>query len=170
MRYANITTVPKRGSRLELKNERGIFRCEIVRCILMGLLYESKYSTVDKNMSDCQMGGRKKKGCRYNIFILNGIIHEVLRSTKHKPVLLQVYDYSQMFDSIDLKEAISDMFDVGVKDDHLSLLYEANSEIYMAVKTQNGLTHRQTLKDIVLQALSAPCWLQFRLTQLEKIV
>ena len=136
----------------------------------MGLLYESKYSTVDKNVSDCQMGGRKKKGCRYNIFILNGIIHEVLRSTKHKPVLLQVYDYSQMFDSIDFKDAISDMLDVGVKDNHISLLYEANSEIYMAVKTQDGLTHRQTLKDIVLQALSAPCWLQFRLMQLEKIV
>ena len=97
------------------------------------------------------MGARKKKGCRYNIFILNGIIHEVLRSSKNKPVLLQVYDYSQMFDSINLKEAISDMYDVGVKDDNLSLLYEANSEIFMAVKTQNGLTDRQLLTDIVLQ-------------------
>ena len=29
MKYANITTVPKPGSRLELKNEHGIFRCAI---------------------------------------------------------------------------------------------------------------------------------------------
>ena len=79
MRFANISTVPKKGSRLELKNQRGIFRCTIARCVLMVLIYESKYETIDKNMSDCQMGARKKKGCRYNIFILNGIIHEVLK-------------------------------------------------------------------------------------------
>ena len=151
MRFANISTVPKKGSRLELKNQRGIFRCTIARCVLMGLIYESKYETIDKNMSDCQMGARKKKGCRYNIFILNGIIHEVLKSKKNKPVTIGVYDYSQMFDSITLKEAICDMFDVGVKDDNLALLYKANEEIFMAVKTQSGLTDRQTLEDIVLQ-------------------
>ena len=117
----------------------------------MGLIYESKYETIDKNMSDCQMGARKKKGCRYNIFILNGIIHEVLKSKKNKPITIGVYDYSQMFDSITLKEAICDMFDVGVKDDNLALLYKANEEIFMAVKTQSGLTDRQTLEDIVLQ-------------------
>ena len=56
-----------------------------------------------------------------------------------------------MFDSIDLQEAISDIFDVGVNDDSLCLLYKANSEIQMAVKTPSGLTERQTVKDIVLQ-------------------
>ena len=56
-----------------------------------------------------------------------------------------------MFDSIDLKEAISDIFNVGVKDDNLVLLYKANSEIFMAIKTQNGLTERQVLREIVLQ-------------------
>ena len=117
----------------------------------MVLIYESKYETIDKNMSDCQMGARKKKGCRYNIFILNGIIHEVLKSKKNKPITIGVYDYSQMFDSITLKEAICDMFDVGVKDDNLALLYKANQDIFMAVKTQSGLTDRQTLENIVLQ-------------------
>ena len=59
-----------------------------------------------------------------------------------------------MFDSITLKEAICDMFDVGVKDDNLALLYKANEEIFMAVKTQSGLTDRQTLEDIVLQGVT----------------
>jgi len=117
----------------------------------MRLIYESKYDIIDSNMSDSQMGGRKRKGCRFNIFILNGIIHEVMKSKRNKPVLIQVYDYAQMFDSINLKEAVSDMFDAGMKDDHLALLYLANSEISMAVKTNNGLTHRQALHDIVLQ-------------------
>ena len=60
MRLANITTIPKSGSRLELKNERGIFRCPVLRGILMRLIYDSKYNEIDKNMSDCQMGARKQ--------------------------------------------------------------------------------------------------------------
>ena len=79
MNFANVTTVYKKGSRLLLKNERGIFRVAILRFILMRLLYNTKYPQIDKNMSDCQMGARKKKGCKNNIFIINGIIHEVLK-------------------------------------------------------------------------------------------
>ena len=38
MNYDNITTVPKKGSRLLLENERGIFRVAVLRYILMRLL------------------------------------------------------------------------------------------------------------------------------------
>ena len=151
MNIANITTVPKKGSRLLLKNERGIFRVSFLRYILMRLIYNSKYPKIDKNMSDCQMGARKRKGCKNNIFVINGIIHEVLKSKKMKPVVLQIYDYSQMFDSINLQEALSDIYNVGVDDDTLPLLYLANSEVHMSVKTPTGLTERQTVQDIVLQ-------------------
>ena len=151
MNFCNITTVPKRGSKTELKNERGIFRVPILRYILMRLIYNMKYNLIDSNMSDCQMGARKAKGCRNNIFILNAIIHDVLKAKNKKAVNLQIYDYAQMFDSIDLKQAISDIFDVGVNDDTLVLLYKANEEIHMAVKTATGLTKRQVIKDIVLQ-------------------
>ena len=136
LNFSNITTVPKKGSILDPKNERGIFDI---------------YPIIDKNMSDCQMGGRKGKGCTSNIWIINGIIHEVLKSKRMKPVLLQIYDYKQMFDSIDLKEAISDIFNVGVDDDSLALIYKANSEVQMAVKTPSGLTERQKVENIVLQ-------------------
>ena len=151
MRYANITTVPKRGSLFILENERGIFRVDIVRSILMRMIYNDEYPIIDENMSDSQMGGRKGKGCRNNIFIINSIIHDVLSSKKKKPVVLQIYDYAQMFDSINLKQAISDVYETGLKDDNLSLVYKANSEIFMAVNTPDGLSERQTLKNIVLQ-------------------
>ena len=82
MNFANVTTVPKSGSRLEPENERGIFRTEVVRAILMRLIYNTKYTIIDSNMSDCQMGARKGKGCRSNIWIINGIIHEALKSIK----------------------------------------------------------------------------------------
>ena len=151
MNFSNITTVPKSGSLTELENERGIFRTDIVRSILMRMIYNEKYPVIDRNMSDCQMGGRKGKGCRNNIFIINGIINDVLKSKKNTPVLLQIYDYKQMFDSINLRQAISDIYETGFKDDNLLLLYKANKEISMAVNTPNGLTERETLEDIVLQ-------------------
>ena len=151
MNVSNITTVPKKGSRLLLKNERGIFRVSVLRSILMRMIYNEKYPTIDRNMSDCQMGGRKEKGCNNNIFLINGIIHEVMKSKKMKSIVLQFYDYAQMFDSINLEYAISDIYDVGLDDDNLALIYNANKDINMAVKTPAGLSARQSIKDIVLQ-------------------
>ena len=149
--FANITTVPKKGSRIEPRNERGIFRIPVARAILMRLLYNEKYPSIDKKMSDYQVGARKNRGCKDNIFIVNGIIHEAMKSKKQKPIVLQILDCEQMFDSIALKEALSDIFDTGVDDDALHLLYEANKNIHMAVKTPAGLTDRQVLHDNVLQ-------------------
>ena len=151
MNVANITTVPKKGSKLKLENERGIFRLSVIRSILMRLIYNDKYQIIDQNMSDHQMGARKKKGCRQNIFIINGIIHDVINSKFKNSVFLQIYDYKQMFDAINLEEAIGDIFDVGVTDDTLSLLYKANKEVSMAVNTPSGISERQTIKDVVLQ-------------------
>ena len=148
---ANITTVPKKGSQIELKNERGIFRVPVIRSIFMNLIYESIYPKIESKMSECQMGGRRRKGCKNNLFILNGIIHENMKSKNMKPLVLQYYDYSQMFDSMDLKEAIRDMYNTGMDDENLVLLYKSNKEINMAVKTAHGLSDRQTVKDIVLQ-------------------
>ena len=151
LNFANITTVHKKGSKLELKNQRGIFRVPVTRFIMMRLIYNSNYPEIDKNISDCQMGARKGKGCKTNIWIVNGIIHDTLNNKNMKPVRLQITDYMQMFDSISLIEAINDIYDAGMKDDNLSLIYEANREIHMSVNTPGGLTERQTLKNLVLQ-------------------
>ena len=56
-----------------------------------------------------------------------------------------------MFDSINLQEAICDISDYGLNDDNLALVYKANQEVYMAVKTPGGLTDREIVKQSVLQ-------------------
>ena len=73
------------------------------------------------------------------------------KSKNMKPLMFQINDYEQMFDSINLQEAISDVYDCGFNDDKLPLVYQANAEIEMAVNTPHGLSERQTIKDIVLQ-------------------
>jgi hypothetical protein len=50
-----------------------------------------------------------------------------------------------------LKQALSDLYDVGVVDNTLKLLYGANEEIKMAVQIPSGLTERQVVKDCVLK-------------------
>ena len=122
MNVANVTTVPKKGSRLLLRNQRGIFRVSVLRGIMMRLIYNSKYDKIEEKMSDCQMGARKRKNCKNNIFMVNGIIHEVMKSKTMKAVMLGIYDYEQMFDSIELQEALSDIYNYGVNDDTLSLV------------------------------------------------
>ena len=43
------------------------------------------------------------------------------------------------------------MFDTGLIDDNLCLVYEANKEVNMAVNTPSGLSERQVIKNCVLQ-------------------
>ena len=56
-----------------------------------------------------------------------------------------------MFDGIFLEQAISDIFDAGMNDDNLVLVYRANKAIQMAVNTPSGLSERQEISDVVLQ-------------------
>ena len=123
MKVATITTIPKKGSKFILKNERGIFILSAVRSILMRLLYNTKYETINSNMSDSNVGGRKHLSCINHIFVINGVIHEVLSSKKNTPVTIQIYEFKQMFDSMNLEEAMSDLFDSGMTDNTFKLLY-----------------------------------------------
>ena len=58
--------------------------------------------------------------------------------------MFQIYDYQQMFDSIDLEKAICDIYDVGLNDDNLSLLYKANVKIQRNGSEHTFRTFRET--------------------------
>ena len=52
----------------------------------MKMIYVDKYNIIDENMSDSQVGGRKGKNVRNHIWILNGIISDVLSTKKKIPI------------------------------------------------------------------------------------
>ena len=62
-----------------------------------------------------------------------------------------ILDYKQMFDSKCLFQCMNDLYEAGVDDDIFALIYESNRENYVAVKTPNGLSRRDTFNDIVMQ-------------------
>jgi hypothetical protein len=51
----------------------------IFRAILMKIIYEDNYDTVDENMSDSNVAARKMKNIRNHIFILNDVIKEAVQ-------------------------------------------------------------------------------------------
>ena len=78
-----------------------------VRSILMRLVFNQKYKMLDDNMSDSNVGGRKLKSGINHIWVVNRIIHDQLTSVKKIPVIIQQYDYKQMFVGMDASEWIN---------------------------------------------------------------
>ena len=50
-----------------------------------------------------------------------------------------------------LDECINDLYEAGINDDTLALIYEANKKNQVAVKTPFGITDRVPVQKIVLQ-------------------
>ena len=117
----------------------------------MRLLYNRKQSFIDENMSETNIGGRKGRRSIDNVFILNGIICDVLSSKRNKSIVIQSIDYKQMFDGIILEDALMDLFDLGIEDDTLNILHAANKNIKFSVKSSNGVTEESEISSSVLQ-------------------
>ena len=117
----------------------------------MRLIFNSESDMIESNMSDSNIGGRKNKSCINHIWVLNSIIHEQLASKSNNPIILQQYDYQQMFDSMSIKEACADLFDLGLKGNKLKVLYNANKQISVRINTPSGITGETTMKEVVMQ-------------------
>ena len=50
-----------------------------------------------------------------------------------------------------LKETVNDLWEAGINDNNLSLIYKMNEEVQVAVKTPFGLTERTQIQEIVMQ-------------------
>ena len=117
----------------------------------MKLLLKDKYDILDSYMSNSNIGGRKNRRIQDHLFIVNGILFENTRSKRSKPISICIYDCRQCFDSLWPEEVINDIFEAGIKDDKLALLYEIKKINQLAVKTQHGLTDRNTVENIICQ-------------------
>ena len=99
----------------------------------MKMIFNSEYEMINNNMSDSNIGGRQDKSCINHIWVINSIIHDQRSMKSSRPILFQQYDYRQMFDFMNLKEACADLYDVGLKNNKLQLLYNANKLVKFQV-------------------------------------
>ena len=154
MEYADITSIFKnKGSRMELSGDRGIFILGVLRKILDKLLYLDKYQDLETNMSDSNIGARKKKNVRNHLFIVYGVITSVLRENRGC-VDIQIYDLVQAFDSLWLQDCMNELYDclpANQRDRKLALIYQTNMNNLVAVNTPVGQTDRVNMPQIVQQ-------------------
>ena len=116
----------------------------------MKMIWSDVYKILDKNMSDSNVGGRRNKNIRNHVFIINGIINEVING-KAEAIDIEIIDYRQCFDSMWLSESINDLYESGIQNENLAIIHAANSHNLVAVNTPVGLTTREAVEDIVMQ-------------------
>ena len=80
----NITSIwKKKGSRSDFDCYRGIFGVPIFRCILDSLIYNDEYKNIDINLTDSNVGARKQRNIRDNIFVMNAIINSMFKKMEN---------------------------------------------------------------------------------------
>ena len=151
MKLCNITSLYKnKGPRNKFDSYRGIFRVTVLRNILDRLIYEDTYETIDSNLSDCNVGSRRGRNIRDNLFVLNAVINNA-RGKSEEALDIGVYDVRKCFDTMWNQEAINDIYELGFQNDKLPLLYLENETAKVAIKTSAGTTERVTIRNNIMQ-------------------
>ena len=70
------------------------------------LIYLDKFESIDKNMSNSNIGARKGRNIKDHMFIIYGIINSVLKG--NEPCIdIQIYDLIKAFDPCGWKIALT---------------------------------------------------------------
>ena len=149
LELCNISSIWKsKGPRNSFDSYRGIFRVTIFRSILDRLIYNDEYSNLDKNLTDSNVGARKNRNIRDNIFVLNAIVNSVKKENEGG-LDCQVYDIEKCFDSLWLHEVINSLFEAGLQNDKLPLLFLENNNAQVAIKTNERISKR--VQNLIMQ-------------------
>ena len=63
------------------------------------LIYNDEYQGVDKSLTDCNVGSRRNRNIRDNIFVMNAVMNACKRG-EDSPCDINVYDVKKCFDSL----------------------------------------------------------------------
>ena len=120
-------------------------------CVLAKML-ERLLLTRIKPQSDSinplQCGSGTNRSIRDMLFLLYGLIDHALYL--NKTLYLTSYDYATCFDSLWLEDSILSLWDLGVQNKILPLIYKLNETAVVKVKTPFGTTDSFTAPTIAL--------------------
>ena len=102
------------------------------------------------NLTDCNVGSRKKRNIRDNLLVMNAIMN-LSKKGIDKPCDICVYDIYKCFDSLWLEECNNDLFEAGLTNDKLCLLYYQNKTARIAINTPSGRTDRVGIHNTVMR-------------------
>ena len=111
----------------------------VIRSILDRLIYDDSYDIIDSNLTDGNVGCRKNRSSRDNIYVMGAIINSVVNGDS-KPIQVQVMDIKTCFDKLWLEASINSLYEHGLQNDKLNLLYIENKHANVAIKVNRDLT------------------------------
>ena len=118
--------------------------------ILDRLTYNNSYHTIDYHLTDGNVGARKQRSARDNIFVLSALCNSVQKGNS-TPKQIHVMDSEKCFYKHWLQSCINAVFDPGLDNDKLNLLYIENKNANIAVKVNGKLSTRINIKDVIMQ-------------------
>ena len=68
-------------------------------------------------------------------------------------VISKYLTFEKCFDSLWVQECVNTLYETGLTNDKLVLLYEETKNAKIAIKTPNGTTERKDIKNIIMQGL-----------------
>ena len=148
LEFCNISSIYKKGKKSSFDNYRGVFRVTVHLNIIDRLVYNDVYPYVDNKISDANVGCRKGRTIRDNLFVLNAVLNSVSRDNE-EPCDIGVYDITKAFDSLWAQDCLNDLYDNSCNDDKLNLLHLGTNKV--AIKTSRGITDRINITNIIMQ-------------------
>ena len=127
----------------------GIFIVAIVSIIFEKVLKNRTTPILRDNMTKFQTNGVKGKGVVDNLFIMRALISHSLYV--NQPLFLTFYDIEKCFDSFWLEDCINSLWENGVQNDNLYLIYLLNKKRSITVKTPLGNASPFVIKNSVKQ-------------------
>ena len=82
------------------------------------------------------------------------MINAIINSLKKKPqeaLDFQVYDVEKCFDALWRHEVINCLYEAGLQNDKLPLLFLENNNAQIAVKTNGNISSRVNIRNIIMQ-------------------
>ena len=74
-----------------------------------------------------------------------------IKRGSEEPIDLCTYDVEKCFDALWTYECINDLYEAGLKNDKLTLLFKMNQSAQVAIKTAHGITQRVSITNIIMQ-------------------
>ena len=114
------------------------------------MIYNDEYATIDSNLTDSNVGARKSRNIRDHLFVVNAILNSVKKGPE-EPIDICAYDIEKCFNALCSYECINVLYEAGLRNDKLVLLFLMNQKAQIAIKTTQGMTERVTIKNIIMQ-------------------
>ena len=105
-----ISLYKNKGSGKDFNNYRGIFRVTVLRSIVDKIIYNDEYETIDHHLTDSNVGARRNRNIRDNIFVISAILNNI-RRRKLRNTNIQIVDAEKCYDKLWAQECFNDIYD-----------------------------------------------------------